>query len=223
MKTAIYQINSKYVHSSLAAWYLSAAVRGAGYECSVLEGSINETGAVHLSRAEESGASVFALSCYIWNINAVLSLASGLKRNDPSRVLILGGPEGSPRSAQILGEYNFVDFVISGEGEKPIAALVRCLSSGESIPENMGVSWRGHISEPYIMTSDPPCPYTSEYLERLKGRISYIETSRGCPFRCAYCLSCKGGVRFFDVERAKRDILTLARSGTKTEPSTRTE
>ena len=216
MKTAVYQINSKYVHSSLAAWYLSAAICDMGYECTVLEGSINETDAVHLARAEESGASVFALSCYIWNIDIVLSLAAELKKNDPSRIIILGGPEVSPRAEQILREYGFVDYVISGEGEVPLSVLVRCLHQKDNIPENMGVTWRGHTSEPYQMNIDPPCPYTSEYLDRLNGRISYIETSRGCPYRCAYCLSCKGGVRFFDIDRAKKDILTLANSGSRT-------
>lgn len=216
MKTAVYQINAKYVHSSLAAWYLAASIRGRGYECAVLEGSINEPLTAHLERAAASGASVFALSCYIWNIELVLSLAEGLKRQDPDCIVILGGPEVGYRAESVLAEHWYVDYIISGEGEEPLAALVDSISCGEPRPHSDGICMRGHISAPHVSHIDPPSPYCDEYLERLNGRISYIETSRGCPYSCAYCLSCRDGVRFFDINRAKRDILTLARSGSKT-------
>ena len=216
MKTAIYQINSKYVHSSLAAWYLAAALRNDGCDCEVLEGSINEPLSVHLGRVEDTGASVCALSCYIWNVDLVLSLAASLKEQDGSRIIVLGGPEVTYRAESILSEYDFVDYVILGEGEGPLAALVGSLARGEYRPRSSGICYRGHFTPPHSSLADPPDPYCDEYLERLKGRISYIETSRGCPYSCAYCLSCRVGVRFFDIERAKRDIITLANSGTRT-------
>ena len=216
MKTAIYQINAKYIHSSLAAWYLAAALRGGGCECEVLEGSINEPLSVHFCRVTETGASVCALSCYIWNIDLVLSLAEKLKGQDDSMTVVLGGPEVSFRAEEILTKYAFVDYVISGEGEEPLFALARSIERGERKPVQTGICYRGHITQPHTATADPPEPYCVEYLDRLKGRIAYLETSRGCPYFCAYCLSCRGGVRFFDIDRAKRDILTLAHSGTKT-------
>ncbi len=220
MKTAVYQINSKYVHSSLAAWYLCAAVRERGCECEVLEGSINETEDVLFDRAMHADAQIIALSCYIWNIDRVLALAKRLKEHDPSIILVLGGPEVGYRAGSVLREYPYIDHVISGEGEVPLSELVYALSSGRRAFRIDGVSTREgeeyHLSEPCIMSTDPPCPYTDEYLSRLGGRISYIETSRGCPFSCAYCLSCSQSVRFFDVEKAKENILTLARAQTKT-------
>lgn len=217
MKTAVYQINSKYVHSSLAAWYLCAAVLEKGVECEVLEGSINEDADTLFFRAVRSGAGIVGLCTYIWNVSAVLSLALRIKEYDPSVVIILGGPEVSYRAEDVLREYPYVDYVISGEGEEPLSALVYSLATGTELSGTDGISSRGDIRAPYVMTTDPPSPYTDEYLSCLRGRIAYIETSRGCPFGCAYCLSsCSGGVRFFDLDRAKRDILTLARSGTST-------
>ena len=60
-------------------------------------------------------------------------------------------------------------------------------------------------------------PYCEEYFGNLNGRISYIETSRGCPYRCAFCLSGRcGPVRYFPMDRVKEDIIALANSGTKT-------
>ncbi len=74
-----------------------------------------------------------------------------------------------------------------------------------------------HIVEPYITEEIPPSPYVPEYFEALGGRIAYLETSRGCPFSCAFCLSGRcGGVRYYPMERAREEVLLLANSGTAT-------
>ena len=217
MKTAVYQINSKYVHSSLAAWYLCSAIRERGVDCEVLEGSIDEDEDTLFFRALESDARIIAFSVYIWNVTLVLSLAMRIKEQDPSVTVILGGPEVSYRASDMVEKYEYIDYVISGEGEDPLGALVYSLATGAALPDIDGITTRDLTRPPYVMKNDPPSPYTEEYLSRLGGRMAYIETSRGCPFRCAYCLSCRsGGVRFFDIERAKRDIITLARSGAST-------
>ncbi len=216
MRTALYQINSKYIHSSLAAWYLAAAIKDSGCECTVLEGCINESEDCLFDRAVSSGADVIAFCCYIWNINTVISLAKRLKEHDSTLTVILGGPEVGYRAQEVLSEYAFAEYVICGEGEVPLAALICSLERGEDVPDIDGICSRETIRKPYVMNTDPPCPYCEEYLSTLNGRIAYIETSRGCPFSCAYCLSSVEGVRFFDIERAKSDIITLARSGTKT-------
>ena len=61
-------------------------------------------------------------------------------------------------------------------------------------------------------------PYCDEYFNSLKGRIAYLETSRGCPYSCAFCLSGRstGGVVFFDMDEVKKRIIQLANSGAKT-------
>lgn len=221
MRVSIYQINSKYVHSSLAAWYLSAAVDAwsVGCECSVLEGSINESDDALFERVLVSDARAVGLCTYIWNVDKVLAVAKRLKEYDSGIKIILGGPEVAYRQEQVLRSYPFVDYVISGEGEVPFSRLVTAISLGkreyiEGVSMRDGVGFR--ISLPYEMKEDPPTPYTEGYFSALRSRIAYIETSRGCPFSCAYCLSCTQKLRFFDVERAKRDIMLLAKSGSKT-------
>ena len=222
MKAAIYQINSKYIHSSLAAWYLLAAARNENVECEccVLEGSINESEQVLFDRAVKSGADTVGFCTYIWNVDTVLRLAKRLKEHDRGMTVILGGPEVGYRAEDILKNHAYADYVISGEGEVPFARLLSALAKGDKEPRIDGVSMRCGssccITPPYEMKNDPPCPYGEEYLCTLRERISYIETSRGCPFSCAYCLSCVHSVRFFDLENAKRSILLLANSGSKT-------
>jgi radical SAM superfamily enzyme YgiQ (UPF0313 family) len=73
------------------------------------------------------------------------------------------------------------------------------------------------VSPPHISADDPPDPYTDAYVKALNGRIAYLETSRGCSFSCAFCLSGREGrVRYFNMERAKNDLLRLSNSGTQT-------
>ena len=105
-------------------------------------------------------------------------------------------------------EFSWCDYIISGEGEYPFARLCDSLNYNTdfSIPGLCYRKDRGIIvNEPYIAEGEPPSPYCEEYFDALHGRIAYLETSRGCPYSCAFCLSGRcGGVRFFDIERAKK-------------------
>ena len=215
MKVTLCAINSKYIHSSLAVWYLKSSIKDK-CQCDVVEGTINESIETIVARIEKSAPDILALSTYIWNRDFVFSLAKQIKENTGAEIL-LGGPEVSFNAKEILESCSFVDYIISGEGEEPLAKLC----SGELLDKIEGLCYKKGggvvIKEPFVSKNDPPNPYTNEYLEALNGRIAYLETSRGCPFKCAFCLSGRcGGVRFFDLEKSKKNILLLAKSGAKT-------
>lgn len=223
IKAVICSLNSKYIHSSLAPWCLLAGVRKYGseeVETVVSEGTINEKTEDVLERIKAEKADVIAFCCYIWNINTVSCISKLIKRENKSLKIIWGGPEVSYNAEEILTNFSFVDYVVSGEGEYPFATLLNSLAQGSECIAD-GVCYRDEkgivVSPPYISREDPPSPYCDEYFENLRGRIAYIETSRGCPYSCAFCLSGRcGGVRFFDTEQAKENILKLAKSGTQT-------
>ena len=143
-----------------------------------------------------------------------------LKEALPESVIVLGGPEVSYNQKSVLKNFDWCNFLISGEGEYPFAALCDAIENCDKI-NIPGVCYKNGedfiISEPYITESEPPAPYCDEYFENLHRRIAYLETSRGCPYSCAFCLSGRcGGVRFFNTERAKEEMLLLAKSGTQT-------
>ena len=187
---------------------------------SVVEGTINEPIEKVFERIVSEKPDIIGLSCYIWNIKSVRVLGKMLREALLDSVIILGGPEVSYNPKTVLSEHHWCDFIVSGEGEFPFASLCDAIISGKStdIP---GINFRRDgeiiINEPYIAEGEPPSPYCREYFEKLRGRIAYLETSRGCPYSCAFCLSGRcGGVRFFDIERAKSEMLMLAKSGTQT-------
>ncbi|MBO5212212.1 MAG: DUF4080 domain-containing protein [Clostridia bacterium] len=218
MKVLICALNTKYVHSSLAPWYLKAAVEkySSNSVCDVYESTINEDEEKIIKHLLEAEADMIGFSAYIWNIGKLISISKRIKKQKKVKIFF-GGPEVSYNAKEVLEKNPHIDFIISGEGEEPLAKVCDnvsyrdieglCYRDGDNVMEK----------EPYISKKDPPCPYTEEYFKALNGRISYIETSRGCPYRCAFCLSGRcGGVRFFDIEEAKRNILLLANSGSKT-------
>ena len=215
-------MNSKYIHSSLAPWCLLSGIKEYynTADAKVIEGTINEPIEAVIERICSEKPFIIGISCYIWNIKSVFILGEKLKEILPDSVIILGGPEVSYNAKEILQSLSWCDYVVSGEGEYPFAALCKAIIKNEStdIP---GVCFRKGkdfvISDPYIESKDPPSPYSDEYFAALNGRIAYLETSRGCPYSCAFCLSGRcGGVRFFDIERAKSEMLLLAKSGTQT-------
>jgi radical SAM superfamily enzyme YgiQ (UPF0313 family) len=235
MNTVICMLNSKYIHSALAPWYLLAGIEAfglGGVTAWVVEGTVNERIEAVASRITACGhhekkPDVIGLCCYIWNISFIKKLLPVLKNALPDALIILGGPEVSYNAADVLKDLPFVSYVISGEGELPFARLLDAVASGGDVAAIPGVCYRSGedvvVTPPYNGSGDPPNPYCAAYFKALNGRIAYLETSRGCPFACAFCLSGRkqlalraGGVRFFDMERAKRDILLLADSGTRT-------
>ena len=217
MDVIICSINSKFIHSSLAPWCLAGGLEKYAPNVSyqVIEGTINERVEDVFNRLPLNGCKIIGFCTYIWNVNFVMELCRLIKSVYDTKI-VLGGPEVSYNAQDILKNPS-VDYVISGEGELPFAQLC----NGESFEKISGLCYRNEktliINEPYVPCDEPPTPYTDRYFESLNGRIAYIETSRGCPYRCAFCLSGRcGGVRFFDLEESKKRIFKLANSGTKT-------
>lgn len=223
LHVAICVLNSKYIHSSLAPWSLLAGIEtycDQGIVAEVIEGTINEDLNNIVQRILAKRPQVIGFSCYIWNIDATKQLVRLVKKAIPNAVIVLGGPEVSYNAADILREEPLVQYVVSGEGETPFALLLNSIYHGENTHHIPGVSyWMGKqliSARQNITGNDPPSPYKEKYFNALKGRIAYLETSRGCPYSCAFCLSGFGKVRYFNLERAKKELLMLANSGTQT-------
>ena len=222
MRIVLATLNSKYIRSNLSLWCIKAGIEAfctEKHEVIISESTVNADSDVIFNDIVASKPDVVAFSCYIWNIEKILPLCRKIK-DSTDCIIALGGPEVEYRYGEILNNYRFVDYVISGEGEWSFSAFINGLTVGNSINAE-GVSFLDNgniVSFPAIAHRDtPPSPYSDEYFERLNGRIAYMESSRGCPFRCAYCLSGQlSGLRYFDEGIVFDNIVKLSHSGTKT-------
>lgn len=205
MKTVLVALNARFAHSSLALRYLKQY--NAEFDIQIREFSINDS--LHHIYAEllKEDASLYGFSCYIWNVELTLKLAQMLKTALPDCKILLGGPEAGYRSRMMLEQNSFVDMVIAGEGEETLKEVLK--GSVTDLDDIAGLALRGTslIPRKPLDLSRMPQPYTVEDIRQNRDKILYFETSRGCPFHCAYCLSsAEDTVRSFPMEYVKTGL-----------------
>lgn len=224
VRVVLLGINSQYVHSALAPWCLAAGLAAyarAPHSVSVAEGTVNEPPESVLERLLVLRPQVLGISCYIWNIRYVEILLPLVCAAVPDCAVVLGGPEVAHRAEDALRRMPQADFLLAGEGEQPFAMLVDALCGQGNLEAVPGLCFRKgegfHLSLPFSHPEMQPSPYVPAYFKALQGRIAYLETSRGCPYSCAFCLSGRGeAVLYAPLERVYGEILALAGSGTRT-------
>jgi radical SAM superfamily enzyme YgiQ (UPF0313 family) len=158
---------------------------------------------------------IVGFSCYCWNINTILDLSRYLKQHDPKIKLILGGPEVGPASEKYMQENPSIDVIVRGEGEVTFTEVLSSfLENDKTLAMTRGITYR---SKEGILTTEPrplltnldeiPSPYLSGILKP-RNEVTYIETYRGCPYRCGFCYEGKNfsHLRFFSEERVKNEL-----------------
>ena len=196
MKVVLFSLNGSYSHTSLALRCLRAPLEAAGYDVVICEYNLRDMNAAVLSHLVSEGAQAYSFSCYIWNIASMLDLAADLKALLPNSKIIFGGPEVSFACERF--DFDYVDYIVRGEGEEAIVKICNAIKSNEPIERIVD----GGV--PNVM-SDEGILYREGDFNN--GTMLYYESSRGCPYRCAYCLSSvSGGVRAKSVEQTLIDL-----------------
>lgn len=218
MKFLLVGINAKYIHSNPAVYSLKAYA-GEGYEkeIEIAEYTINNRLEEVLSGIYERCPDVAAFSCYIWNWNFVRELTEELHKIKPQLPIWLGGPEVSFDAEEILRVCPWITGIMIGEGEETFRELVDYYKGGDSKEGSIGLEdIQGivcRIGNRILRTEERPpmdmnrLPFLYRDRENFENRIIYYESSRGCPFRCSYCLSAiDKSVRFRDMDTVKREL-----------------
>ena len=199
--------------------YLKAFTKDLDFQGDIKEFSINDRVENILEGIIEEKPDVVAFSCYIWNMEFVNRLAELIKLVDPNIEILYGGPEVSYEGKEFL-ENHPGEYVIVGEGEKTFREFVLYKLGEGKIEDIKGLNYKrdGKVFEnpkrPEMDMNELVFPYT--YEEDINNKIVYYEASRGCPFKCKYCLSSvMHGVRFLDVERVKKELKYFMERGLK--------
>ena len=215
MKILLAAFNAKYIHSNPAIYSLKAYA-GEQYEPYIELGeyTINYSLDQILADIYKRNPDVIGFSCYIWNFTLVQELLGEVHKLLPDTELWLGGPEVSFECHAILEKYPYVKGIMIGEGEETFLALLRYyLKEGElSLEDIPGLALStGYTTERDLVNlSQVPFLYSAGNADKLNDfehRIIYYESSRGCPFRCSYCLSSiDKKVRLRDIELVKKEL-----------------
>lgn len=219
MKTILSTLNAKYIHTSLALRLLYVASKEE-HDISFKEFVIKEKIESIVENLLKDNPQIIGLGVYIWNVEQTKKLVEELKRLKQDIIIILGGPEVSYEPDFFLNNWP-IDYVISGEGEFVLKALLTALEKGDST-EMPSVSSKGKISKIIAQANIDqlvalPSPYQlEEDKEDLKHKVTYFETSRGCPYQCQYCLSSlEKGVRYFPQDYIFDNLKYLIDNGAK--------
>ena len=196
MKILLAACNAKYIHSNLAVYDLQAYAAKYADHIILKEYTINQQKDDIMRDIYLEHPDVVCVSCYIWNISYVKVILADIKKVLPDVKIWAGGPEVSYHGEAFLKEEPAVDLVMMGEGEITFAHFLKALLEGEDLKQVPGLMVRnadGTFTDTgfrqVMDMSQIPFPYAFMDMKELEHRIIYYESSRGCPFSCAYCLS----------------------------------
>lgn len=198
MKTVLVGISSRFIHSVLACYCLKEYCPDSDIE--VLELNVNMPYGEIKDTVLNIKADFVGFSCYIFNIALIKRLLTDLKNEGFIPKIILGGPEAGYEFDELLP---LCDYIVVGEGEEAFKKIIS-----------------GNAEEKVVAGTRPPLeslpsPYNDYFIDKIvtksgNNKIIYFESSRGCPYKCSYCMSSlSGGVRFFPLERTKKELAFL--------------
>lgn len=224
MKVVLAAINAKYIHSNLAVYSLKAYAKEFGNDVEIAEYTINQQTDDILMDLYKRRPDMLCFSCYIWNLRYVEELVREVHKILPETVIWAGGPEVSYDSPDVLRRLPEMTGVMKGEGEKTFLEMLKTyvscgkLSGGHGadvdklLREVKGITFR--TSDGEIVENEwrdvmdlSEVPFVYEHIEDFENKIIYYESSRGCPFRCSYCLSSVDKcLRFRNLELVKKEL-----------------
>ena len=225
-------VNARYSHCAYAARSLQANLGGLADSATIIETDLEITPLQLASQIAEARPRIVGFSVYLWNVRLIEAVARILRAVAPHLRLVAGGPE-------ITADYAaapLFDAVIVGEGETAFRTFCeRWLgpepnrpapfavvppsggSSAQAMPlrahcKQDDACGRVHLSSP----EDPAAlvlPYHLYTDTDLARRTIYVESSRGCPYTCAYCTSANTGLRLIPLARLLPAFDTLWQRG----------
>ena len=196
MKCLLIGINAKYIHPNLAIRLLK---KNTTYDVDIKEFTIKDKNEDILSYLNDYD--VIGFSCYIWNIEKIKEILNHIN----NKIIILGGPEVSYNANYYL-DNKLASYVIKNEGEEAFHLLLSYLHGNGSLNDIPNLYHKnGYTFDKLVDLDKSKLAY--DLLDDVKNKIIYIETSRGCPYKCGYCMaSLDNKVRFFNMEEINKSV-----------------
>lgn len=224
MKFLLVAVNAKYIHSNPAIYSLRAfAGKIAAKKIELAEYTINHSMQEILADIYARKPDAVGFSCYIWNWTLIRELLAELPKLLPRTDIWLGGPEVTYDADQIMEAYPQLTGIMIGEGEATFRDLMEYYLDKGAGKADTDMPSAGIVQEKlqnipglclrtgYTAMREPvdmsEIPFLYEDMAPFENRIIYYETSRGCPYRCSYCLSSvEKRVRIRDINVVKREL-----------------
>jgi len=201
-------LNARYVHASLGLRCLAANLGELQPDARIMEFVLGARPADVVEALLKEAPRIVGLGVYIWNVEEITRVAAMLKGVAPAVVLVVGGPEVSHEfDDQRIAR--FADYAISGWGDVSFARLCRELLGGTRPAQKV-------IAGEQVPLDKLALPYSLYTNEDIARRFFYVEASRGCPFKCEFCLSSRDKTAWpFNLERFLAEMRALYGRGAR--------
>lgn len=201
-------LNARYIHSAFGLRYLKSNLGDYQSRCVIEEFTLESRPEDIVEILLEHSPTIVGFGVYIWNVVQTERVVALLKAVAPNITIVLGGPEVSyENDDQKIVQLS--DYVITGWGEVSFRDLVAELLSDDMPAEKIIKGEQpklDQITMPYALYSD----------EDIKNRVLYVEASRGCPFKCEFCLSALDKTAWpFDLDEFLTHMDTLYQRGAR--------
>lgn len=193
MSILLTTLNARFAHASLGLRYLSANMGSLRSQTEICEFTIQQNISDILETIVTKSPKIIGMGIYIWNIIESTTLIKELKVLRPEIKIILGGPEISYEYTD-TEIFKYADHLITGWGDISFPKLCHDLLNIQKInsehPDGQNLATIPKVIEGIqAKLTDIVLPYTEYSDADLKQRTIYVEASRGCPFKCEFCLS----------------------------------
>jgi hypothetical protein len=198
----------------LAPAYLLTIARQRGVDADLLPNPLMSYGSDQaiLKFLVDERPDMVGMSCYQWNLERSLFLAEQLRACLPTCRVVIGGPEVTPRNEFLLKHKGF-DIGVVGEGESQWEWLLESYPGvspdpGLLLRRTDGKWYFGEGSSNRRPLSRWPSPFLSGYLDLQVKKVLWLESVRGCVYRCSYCYYHKQSprVRTFPQDRVLVEV-----------------
>ncbi|MEC4718829.1 DUF4080 domain-containing protein [Noviherbaspirillum sp. CPCC 100848] len=201
-------LNARYTHASLGLRYLLANMGELRDITLLQEFVIGAKTADVVERLLVHRPRIIGFGVYIWNVEETTRVVALLKRVAPEVVIVLGGPEVSyePQEQRIV---QLADYLVTGWGDVTFPQLCRQILNGPKPLMKIHAGAQPPLDEiamPYGLYSD----------QDIAHRTLYVEASRGCPFKCEFCLSSLDKTAWpFDLDNFLGELESLHARGAR--------
>jgi len=180
-KIVLATLNARFFHTSFGLRYLYANLKELQDFCEIKEFIIQTRALDIVEQILASKPGIVGFGVYIWNIVETTNVVNLLKVIAPEVKVVLGGPEVSYETEQ-QAIVECADYVLTGAADISFYQLCKDIIN-ETPPDKKILN-----SKP-VPLEEIALPYEYYTDEDLKHRLLYVEASRGCPFKCEFCLS----------------------------------
>jgi len=215
------------MYPPLGLAYIAAAAESRGHETAVVDSEAMAYSFEDIyNEIDKFNPDLVGMSTYLNTIQRCFIIADEIKKRFPRVKVVLGGVQVTVDSNEAIAR-DSVDFIVRGEGDNVFPELLAAIEGQMAMKDVAGLTWKDNGSivsnKPQDLIKDlDSLPFPARHLfpmklyhasAQIRGKNTlHLMTSRGCPFRCAYCMSHRTfgkTYRYHSAQRVIEEILML--------------